>query len=164
MTNAATLVMRPSTGEILSMVGSLDFWNIGIDGNFNAAVNALRQPGSAFKPFVYVTAFALRKYMPASMVLDVPTTFNSGGTNYTPVNEDRTFHGPMNLRKALANSYNIPAVQVLANIGIGNVLRTSRQLGINSLRSNLDQYGLALALGSAEVSLLDMTYAYSVHR
>ncbi len=161
VTNAATVVIKPTTGEILSMVGSLDYWNTGIQGNYNDALSQ-RQPGSAFKPFMYVTAFSLGKYMPASMVLDVPTTFNQDGVPYTPKNEDDKFHGVMSVRDALANSYNIPAVRVLSNTGIGQVIRTAHQMGINSLNGSIDQYGLALALGSGEVSLLDMTYAYSV--
>src|SRR5205085_1330912 len=99
---------------------------------------------------------------PATMVMDVPTTFNQDGTDYVPKNEDDQFHGLMSVRDALANSYNIPAVQVLSDIGIGQVIRRAHQLGINSINGNLDQYGLALALGSGEVSLLDLTYAYSV--
>ncbi|MCC7448838.1 MAG: transglycosylase domain-containing protein [Anaerolineae bacterium] len=162
VTNAAALVIKPSTGEILSMIGSLDYWNAGIDGNFNAALG-LRQPGSAFKPFTYVTAFASKKYTPATMLLDIPTTFNpNSSTPYTPRNEDEQFHGPVSVREALANSYNIPAVQVLANVGIGQVIRRAHQLGINSINGSLDQYGLALTLGSGEVSLLDLTYAYTV--
>ena len=161
VTNASVVVMKPSTGEILSMVGSLDYWNASIDGNYNAALG-LRQPGSAFKPIMYVTAFASTKYTPATMVEDVPTTFNQDGIPYAPKNEDDKFHGVMSVRAALANSYNIPAVDVLNHVGIGQVIRRAHQLGINSLNNSLDQYGLALALGSGEVSLLDLTYSYSV--
>ena len=163
VTNAASVVVRPETGEILAMVGSLDYYNVGIQGNFNAALG-LRQPGSAFKPFVYVTAFASPEhdYTPARMVLDVPTTFDQGGLPYTPRNEDNRFHGPMSVRAALANSYNIPVVRVLSDVTIGQVLRRARLLGLNSLNRPLDEYGLALALGSGEVTLLDLTYAYSV--
>ncbi|MCC7207516.1 MAG: transglycosylase domain-containing protein [Anaerolineae bacterium] len=163
VTNAASVVIRPATGEILSMVGSLDYYNAGIQGNFNAALG-LRQPASTFKPFVYVTAFASPEhdYTPASMVLDVPTTFNQGGLAYTPRNEDGQFHGPMSIRSALANSYNIPVVRVLSDVTIGQVLRRARQMGLSTLTRPLDEYGLALALGSGEVTLVDLTYAYSV--
>ncbi len=162
VSNAASVVLKPATGEILAMVGSLDYWNAAIDGNFNAALG-LRQPGSAFKPIVYVTAFASSRYTPATMVLDIPTTFTQGvNTPYTPRNDDNQFHGPVSVREALANSYNIPTVRVLSDIGLGQVIRRAHQLGINSLNGNLDQYGLALALGSGEVSLVDLTYAYSV--
>ncbi|CAG1007852.1 penicillin-binding protein 1A [Anaerolineae bacterium] len=162
ITNAAAVIIDPVTGQIRAMVGSIDYYNTGIQGNFNAALG-LRQPGSAFKPFVYVTAFAAqdKTYTPATMVLDVPTTFNQGGTPYTPRNEDGTFHGVMSIRKALANSYNIPAVQVIRDITVGQVLRRARQLGFNTLTRPLDQYGLALALGSGEVTLVDLTYAYT---
>ena len=109
------------------MAGSIDYWNVGIDGNFNVAISP-RQPGSAFKPIVYVTAFSLAKFMPATMVSDVPTTFDNFGQPYTPRNEDGQFHGLMSIREALANSYNIPTVQVLANIGIGQVIRGADRL------------------------------------
>ncbi|HVO42662.1 MAG TPA: transglycosylase domain-containing protein, partial [Aggregatilineales bacterium] len=161
VTNAAAVVMRPNTGEILAMVGSLDYWNPGIDGNYNAALG-LRQPGSTFKPFVYVTAFALKNDMPSTMVLDIPRTFDQDGVPYTPNNEDHQFHGPMTIREALANSYNIPVVQVMSEVGIGQVIRRAHQMGINSLDDSIDKYGLALALGSGEVRLTDLTYAYSV--
>jgi membrane peptidoglycan carboxypeptidase len=162
VTNAATVVIRPTTGEILSMVGSLDYYDQGIDGSFNAALG-LRQPGSTFKPFVYVAAFASpnHNYTPAKLMLDIPTTFDQGGTPYTPRNEDGLFHGPVSVREALANSYNIPVVAALGDVTIGQVLRRARQLGLNTLTGSLEQYGLALALGSAEVTLLDLTYAYT---
>jgi membrane peptidoglycan carboxypeptidase len=160
VTNAASVVLNPATGEILSMAGSIDYWNVGIDGNFNVAISP-RQPGSAFKPIVYVTAFSLAKYMPATMVADVPTTFDNFGQPYTPRNEDGQFHGLMSVREALANSYNIPTVQVLANVGIGQVIRGAHRLGINTLNERVDQYGLSLALGSGEVTLLDLSYAYT---
>jgi membrane peptidoglycan carboxypeptidase len=161
ITNAASVMIRPATGEVLAMVGSLDYWNPGIDGNYNAALG-LRQPGSTFKPFVYITAFALKNYMPSTMVLDVPRTFDQGGVPYTPKNEDNQFHGPMTIRSALSNSYNIPVVQVIGDVGVGQVIRRAHQMGINSLDDSIDHYGLALALGSGEVRLLDLTYAYSI--
>lgn len=161
VTNSAVVVVRPNTGEILSMIGSVDYFDAAIQGNYNAALG-LRQPGSAFKPFVYVTAFASNqnRYTPATMLLDVPTKFNNG--TYVPKNEDDKFHGPVTIREALANSYNIPAVSVINDISVGQVIRTARQLGIMSLKARLEQYGIALALGSSEVSLVDLTYSYSV--
>ncbi len=161
VTNASIVVMRPNTGEILSMVGSLDYWNPGIDGNYNVALGA-RQPGSTFKLFTYTAALA-SSFTPASMLLDVPTAFSTGGGPlYKPTNEDNTFHGPVSLREAFANSYNVPAVSVLRQVGIADVIRKAHLLGINGLNGSLDQYGLALTLGGSEVSLLDMTYAYGV--
>lgn len=167
VTNAAVVILRAETGEILSMVGSVDFWNEGIQGNYNAAL-AQRQPASAFKPIVYIAAF-LQGTMPgypngitaATMTYDVPIEFDNGGQPYTPVNIDRQYHGPMTVRDALANSYNVPPVQMVNLIGIGPVIRTAHRLGIRSLNQS-GQYGLALALGSGEVSLLDLAYTFNV--
>jgi len=162
VTNASVVVMKPTTGEIVSMIGSLDYWNPGIDGNYNVALGA-RQPGSTFKLFTYTAAFSTGVFTPATMLLDVPTAFDTGGgAPFKPTNEDNTFHGPVSLRDAFANSYNVPAVSVLGSVGIGNVIRQAHLLGINGLNGSLDQYGLSLTLGSSEVSLLDMTYAYGV--
>jgi membrane carboxypeptidase/penicillin-binding protein len=160
VTNAALVALRPATGEILALVGSLDYWNEAIAGNFNIAVDGLRQPGSAFKPFTYLEAFRLG-YGPASMVLDIPTNFPlANGSIYAPENYDQKFHGPVSMRLALARSYNLPAVETLNLVGVDNVIRRAHQLGINSLETG--HYGLALTLGGGEVTLLDMTYAYSV--
>ncbi len=160
VTNAALVALRPATGEILALVGSLDYWNTAISGNFNIAVDGLRQPGSTFKPFTYLEAFRLG-YSPASMLLDIPTNFPlADGSTYAPENYDRKFHGPVSMRQALARSYNIPAVETLNLVGVDNVIRQAHKLGINSLETG--QYGLALTLGGGEVTLMDMTYAYSV--
>ncbi len=160
VTNAALVAVRPQTGEVLALVGSLDYWNPAIAGNFNIAVDGLRQPGSSFKPFTYLEAFR-QAYGPASMLLDVRTVFpTASGEPYVPENYDRKFHGPVSMRTALARSYNIPAVQTLNLVGVDNVLRLAHRLGINSLE--IGQYGLALTLGGGEVTLMDMTYAYSV--
>ncbi len=159
--NAAVVVINAPTGEVLAMMGSLDYYDPDIDGNFNVAL-AERQPGSAFKPFTYLTAFE-QGYTPATMTLDVRTAFDSGASQpYVPENFDRQFHGPQGIRSALANSYNIPAVQVLNWVGIDNVIRTAHAMGINTLDKGLDHYGLSLTLGGGEVTLYDMTYAYSV--
>lgn len=160
VTNAALVALRPTTGEILAMVGSLDYWNPAISGNFNIAVDGQRQPGSAFKPFTYLEAFRLG-YGPGSMLLDIPTTFpQANGSVYAPVNYDQQFHGPVSMRQALARSYNIPAVETLNMVGVDNVIRRAHLLGINTLETG--QYGLALTLGGGEVTLMDMTYAFSV--
>lgn len=167
VTNAAVVVLRAETGELLAMLGSTDFWNEGIDGNYNSAL-ALRQPASVFKPFVFMAAF-LQGRLPgypngitaATMTYDVEMEFDNGGQPYTPVNIDRQYHGPVSVRSALANSYNVPPVQIASTIGLGPIVRVAHRLGINSLNET-DRYGLALALGSAEVSLLDITYAYNV--
>ncbi len=167
VTNASVIVLRAETGEIISMVGSVDYWNEGIQGNYNAVL-AQRQPASTFKPFVYMAAF-LQGPVPgypngitaATMTYDVPITFDNGGQPYTPVNIDRQYHGPMSVRDALANSYNVPPVQIANVIGLGPIIRTAHRLGINSL-TQASNYGLSLALGSGEASLLDLTYAYNV--
>lgn len=161
VSNSAAVVMNAETGEVLTMLGSLDYYDLAIDGNFNVA-QAERQPGSTFKPFTYLTAFE-QGYTPATMVLDVRTAFDIGSTQpYVPENINRQFHGPMSIREALANSYNVPAVQVQGWVGIDNTLRTAHAMGINSLNAGLNQYGLSLALGAGEVTLYDLTYAYSV--
>lgn len=161
VSNAAVVVMEAKTGEVLAMMGSIDYYNKAIDGNFNVAL-AERQPGSAIKPFTYLTAFE-QGYTPATMTLDVRTAFNVGSNQpYVPENLDRQFHGPQGMRSALANSYNVPAVQVLNWVGIDSLIRTAHAMGINTLDRGIDQYGLSLTLGGGEVTLYDLTYAYSV--
>lgn len=157
--NAAVVIMRNSTGEILAMVGSVDYWNEEIDGKVNMAISP-RQPGSAFKPFTYVAALA-QGFTPATMLLDVPMCFpNPPHPPYCPVNYNRKYHGPQSLRNALARSYNIPAVWTLSKVGVKNVINIAHRMGITTL--NADHYGLSLTLGGGEVSLLDMVFAYTV--
>lgn len=159
--NAAAVVMRARTGEILAMVGSIDYWNEEIDGNVNVTV-APRQPGSSFKPFSYVTAFH-QGHTAADMVMDVHSCFDDyPNPPYCPENYDREYLGPRSFRSALAQSRNIPAVKVLDLVGVGNVIRTAHAMGINTLNQDLDYYGLSLTLGGGEVWLLDMVYAYSI--
>ncbi|MBO36584.1 MAG: hypothetical protein CL612_01985 [Anaerolineaceae bacterium] len=160
--NVAVVVQNPGTGEILSMLGSYDYWNRNIDGSYNVATSGLRQPGSTIKPFTYLTAFS-QGYTPASMVLDVRTAFPlDSGVSYVPENYDRSFRGPVSFRTALSQSLNVPAVKVMTMVGVENVLRTAHKLGINSLDGDTENYGPALTLGGGEVSLMDLTYAYSV--
>ncbi|PJF45766.1 MAG: hypothetical protein CUN48_17220, partial [Candidatus Thermofonsia Clade 3 bacterium] len=139
--NAAVVAIKNDTGEILAMVGSLDYNNREIDGQVNVAL-AERQPGSSFKPYVYLTA--LQKGMtPATMILDVPTAFpQADGTFYRPENYDRQYHGPVSLRNALARSYNIPAIRVMQQVGVAEALRTAHRMGINGLNRGLSFYGL----------------------
>ncbi|MBN1933074.1 MAG: transglycosylase domain-containing protein [Anaerolineae bacterium] len=162
--NAAVVSIRPRTGEVLVMVGSVDYWNKAIDGQVNVAL-AERQPGSSFKPFTYVTAFS-QGYTPATMILDVRTCPNPNDPSWCPENYpdrdgNRPYHGPQTLRSALARSYNIPAVKLLKMVGVGNVIKTAHAMGITTLRKDLDFYGLALTLGGGEVKLIDMAYAFS---
>ncbi|GAB4557054.1 MAG: hypothetical protein Kow0047_01050 [Anaerolineae bacterium] len=159
VTNAAVVVIRPSTGEILAMLGSLDYNNKEIDGEVNNAL-AENQPGSSFKPFTYLEAFR-QGYTAATMVMDVRTVFpDPPNPPYVPENYDRKYHGPQSLREALARSYNIPAVWLMSQVGVKNVINLAHRMGINTLTK--DYYGLSLTLGGGEVTLLDMTYAFSV--
>lgn len=157
--NAAVVVIRPTTGELLAMLGSLDYFDTSIDGQVNVAVSS-RQPGSSFKPFTYATALA-RGYTAATMIMDVRTSFpDVGGVPYVPENYTRKFYGPVLLRRALAWSLNVPAVAMLHELGLSDVLDTAHRMGISTLTSG--EYGLSLTLGGGEVKLLDMTYAFSV--
>jgi penicillin-binding protein 1C len=159
--NASVVAIKNDTGEIMAMVGSLDYNNNDIDGQVNMAT-AERQPGSSFKPYVYLTALQ-QGMTPATMILDVPTAFpQADGTYYRPENYDRQYHGPVSLRNALARSYNIPAIKVMDQVGVATALRTAHRMGINGLNRGLNFYGLSLVLGGGEVALLDHTYAYSV--
>ncbi|GAB4543063.1 MAG: PBP1A family penicillin-binding protein [Anaerolineae bacterium] len=160
--NACVVAVRPKTGEILAMVGSIDYWNEDIDGNVNVCVaDPGRQPGSSFKPFTYATAFAQKALTPATMVMDVRRSFpDPPNPPYVPENYDRKYHGPVRLRQALARSYNIPAVWTLEQAGVRNVINTAHRMGITTLTG--DFYGLALTLGGGEVKPLDMAYAFSV--
>ena len=161
--NSAVMVLRPNTGEILAMQGSADYWNEEIDGKFNVAVNGLRQPGSSFKPYTYVTLLS-QGYNAAQMFLDVRKAFEQGAGRppYVPENYTRNYHGPVSLREALARSLNIPAVEAMSLAGIDNVLRTAHRMGITTLDKGLQHYGLSLTLGGGEVYLIDMVYAFSV--
>lgn len=168
--NGSIVATNPRTGEVLTMVGSRDYFDKDIQGNFNVAL-AKRQPGSSFKPFVYATAFN-QGYLPETPVYDVETEFNSGCTTaglpisgkakcYHPQNYEGGFKGLMSFRQALGSSRNIPAVKVLYLVGVDNAISTARSMGIEGL-SDANQYGLSLALGGGEVSLLNMTSAYGV--
>jgi len=162
VTNASIVAIRPNTGEVLTMVGSLDYFDDAIDGQVNVAL-ASRQPGSSFKPYTYLTAFESGAFAPSSMVMDVRTVFpDPGNPPYAPENYDRKYHGPQTLRQALQRSYNIPAVWLMDQVGIANVIKTARRLGVSSLKNELNSYGLSLTLGGGEVALLDHTYALSV--
>ena len=157
--DASVVVIRPTTGEIVGMVGSVDYFNRDIDGQVNVAISP-RQPGSTFKIFNYLTAFA-QGYTTASVLMDVRTVFDDPpNPPYVPENYDRKYHGPVRLRTALASSFNIPAVKLIQLTGPKNVVNTAHRLGINTL--NREKYGLALTLGGGETTLLDMTYADAV--
>jgi len=161
VTNAAVLVLKPLTGEILAMVGSVDYNNDAIDGRVNVSI-APRQPGSTMKPFTYSAAIELGM-SPAEVVWDTPLTVTGPGVPQGwPRNYDGRFHGPMRIRSALANSYNIPAVATLRRIGVDNLLAIMQRFGVQSLGMDGSQYGLSLTLGGGEITLLELTRAYSV--
>ncbi len=154
-TNGATVAMDTHTGEIRALVGSSD-WDDTDHGKVNMAT-AGRQVGSAFKPIVYAAAFEKRIVTPATVLNDKAITLGK----YTPQNFDRTFHGPVRVRRALANSLNIPAIEVMQQLGVPEVLGFARNLGITTLGPASD-YGPSLVLGSGEVPLTELTAAYGV--
>ncbi len=172
--NGALVAIKPSTGEILAMVGSPDFNNDAISGQINMAVSQTRQPGSSIKPITYVAAFE-KGWTASTLLWDVPSEFPPSGLPtdtrppYIPSNYDGKVHGPVTVRVALANSFNIPAVKALNFVGVyddpntpqkDGMIAMAERLGITSLTA--PDYGLALTLGGGEVSLLEMASAYSV--
>ena len=160
VTNTALVAMTPQTGEILVMMGSVDFWDEEIDGQVNVAL-ALRQPGSSIKPVNYVTAFE-KGWTPATLIMDVRTEFpNWEGPPYVPRNYDDREHGPVLVRRALACSYNIPAVKTLQFVGVPDMIGTAQRLGISTF-TDPERYGLSLTLGGGEITLLEHTGAYAV--
>jgi membrane carboxypeptidase/penicillin-binding protein len=154
------VVLDPSDGAILTMVGSPNFGDAANQGQVNATI-ALRQPGSAIKPLTYAAALE-QGWTPASTILDVPTAFATReGQPYTPQNYDRAFHGPLSLREALATSSNVSAVQLLNSIGVPSLLEIASRLGITTLQEDSGRFGLALTLGGGEVTPLELTAAYA---
>jgi membrane peptidoglycan carboxypeptidase len=166
--NASLIAIDPATGQILSMVGSRNFFDTAIDGQFNATL-ALRQPGSTMKPFIYADAL-LRGYTRNTIIEDVPTQFasackpsdvyNNTSPCYAPSNYDDKFRGEMTFETALAQSINIPAIKVLYLVGIQNAINFAKSFGLTTL-GDPDTYGLTLVLGGGEVRLLDLVGAYS---
>ncbi len=160
VSNGAILVTRPTTGEILSMVGSEDYFATP-SGAFNVTT-ALRQPGSSIKPLNYAVGLDRKLVTPATIFLDVQTCFNPAGApkQYCPVNYDGRFHGPVRLRAALANSYNIPAVKMLAMNGVEEFVASASAFSITSFKEP-DRYGLSLTLGGGEIRMTEMAQAFS---
>lgn len=156
--NSALVAMDPKTGQILAMVGSKDYFDKTIDGQVNVAVRN-RQPGSSFKPYVYLTAFQ-KGYTPETMLWDVDTNFETDtGKDYNPKNYDGKNRGPLEMKNALAMSLNVPAVETLYLAGVKNSIENAQKMGITTL-NNPDRFGLSLVLGGGEVTLLDHTSAY----
>lgn len=185
--NAALVAQDAKTGQILAMVGSKSYFGepepagcepgktCQFEGNFNVAAQGLRQPGSAIKPFAYITAFK-KGYSPETVVFDAPTEFSARrdvcpiiNINFSdknplcfhPENFDQKFRGPVNLRNALAQSINVPSVKTLYLATLNNTLETARDFGITTL-TDPGRYGLSLVLGGGEVKLIDLVGAYSV--
>ena len=171
-TNAAAVAIDPKTGQILAMVGSRDFFDTDIPGQYNIAL-AERQPGSSFKPIVYAAAFN-KGYTPETVLYDVPTQFSTacdpygnphaGAKStacYMPENYDNKFRGPISLRDALAQSLNVPAVKLLYLTGIKSAISLAQDMGLSTI-NDPDRYGLSLVLGGGEVTLLELTNAYGV--
>jgi membrane peptidoglycan carboxypeptidase len=168
LTNAALVALKPGTGEILAMLGSVDYRDDAIDGNVNVALSP-QQPGSAIKPITYAAALSPDPatgepaWSAADLLWDVPVTYPQfDGSEYSPVNYDGRFHGPLRVREALANSYNVPAVLLLQDIGLPRFLETAQAMGIGSFSDDPSRYGLSLTLGGGEVTPLELTAAYAV--
>ncbi|HHH41117.1 MAG TPA: PBP1A family penicillin-binding protein [Chloroflexi bacterium] len=171
-TNGALVAIEPATGHILALVGSADFHDETISGQVNVALRC-RQPGSSIKPLTYVASLE-RGWTPATLFWDVRTEFPDGANPpYVPANYDGKYHGPVLMRAALANSYNVPAVEALQFVGVDGLLEMAERLGVESLvhpESNCPDYpydspptyGLALTLGGGEVKLIEMTGAFAV--
>ena len=154
--NGAAMVLDAKGGQILAMVGSRAYFYPGF-GNFNTTL-ALRQPGSSIKPITYATAFK-KGYFPGNTILDTPVSFKDGSNSYTPVNYDGKFHGPVSIRVALGSSFNIPAVKLLASVGVPEMIQTAKDLGISSF-DDQNRFGLSLTLGGGEVKMIEMMGVY----
>lgn len=166
--NAGLVATDPQTGDVLVMVGSRDYFDQEIDGQFNVAI-ASRQPGSSIKPFVYANAWR-QGFLPATILFDVPTQFSpacepwdttSDSPCYAPKNYNNKFVGPISMRNALAQSLNIPAVKTLYLAGLTDTLKFVNDMGLTTL-DDPARYGLTLVLGGGEVRLKDMTHAYGI--
>ncbi len=159
-TNAALVAINPNTGEILTMVGSADFYDQSIDGQVNVALS-FRQPGSAIKPITYAAAFE-RGWTPATILDDSPIELRIGNRVYRPNNHDFKFRGPIPIRKALAGSLNIPAIRTIQFVGVENMIELAKDMGVVFLREDPVQCGVSITLGGCEVRLLDLTSAFGV--
>lgn len=160
-TNAALVSIDPATGQLLTMVGSRDYFDIAHGGNYNVTTSKNRQPGSSFKPFAYA-AFLQKGFTPDTVLFDVKTEFSADPSqSYVPLNYDERFRGPVSAKSALAQSLNVPSVKVLYLAGIDNTLALAHDMGITTL-TDRSTIGLSLVLGGGEVMPLDMAYAYGV--
>lgn len=159
--NGAALVLKPNTGEILSMIGSKDYFDSENGGQVNVTL-AERQPGSSIKPLMYATAFQEKVLNPGSILIDAPTCFTVPGQKpYCPKNYDGTFKGPISIRDSLGNSLNIPAVKALRITGVETFMDQATKMGITSWHDP-SLYGLSLTLGGGEVRMIDLAQAFAV--
>ena len=162
--NGALIAIDNRTGEILAMVGSRDYWRVDIEGENNNAI-AIKQPGSALKPLVYLAAF-LKGWNPGTIIYDQPTRFLSkieGNRReyFTPAGPNRSWHGPISARTALGNSINTTAVKAAGYVGTGNFIDLAHKMGLKTM-DDKENYGVSIATGGSNLTLLDLTYAYSV--
>lgn len=162
--NGALVAIDNRTGEILAMVGSRDYWRVDIEGENNNAI-AIKQPGSALKPLVYLAAF-MKGWNPGTLIYDQPTRFLSkveGNRReyFMPSGPNRTWHGPMTARSALGNSINTPAVKAAGYVGVSNFIDLAHKMGLKTM-DDKENYGVSIATGGSNLTLLDLTYAYSV--
>lgn len=165
ISNGAAIMVDPTNGQILAMVGSRDYYSDKTEGKFNVVTQGLRQPGSAIKPVTYLAAIK-KGFSASSMIMDTPVTFPGGvgQKDYSPDNYNGKFNGPMSLRAALGNSINTTAVKMLARVGLKNMLTLAYDMGLKTLEpttENLSRFGLAVTLGGAEVKMIDLAGAYS---
>jgi 1A family penicillin-binding protein len=161
VTNAAALVIKPSTGEILAMVGSKNYFDTVHDGQVNVTVRS-RQPGSSIKALTYALALQERLITPSTLIDDSPVVYRTPGSPaYAPQNYDGRFHGKVTVRQALANSYNIPAVKTLSQVGVSNLVDFATKMGITTW-TDPSRFGLSLTLGGGEVRMVDLAEAYGV--
>lgn len=159
--NAAALIIKPDTGEILSMIGSKDYFDTDHDGQVNVTL-ANRQPGSSIKPIMYATALQMKLLNPGTVLIDMPTCFAvTNQKPYCPRNYDGSFRGAVSIRQALAMSLNIPAVKGLKLIGLENFIEQARKMGINTW-TDPSNYGLSLTLGGGEIKMVELAQAFSV--
>jgi 1A family penicillin-binding protein len=165
ISNGAALILNPTNGEVLAMIGSRGYNSTKTDGNFNVVTQALRQPGSAIKPVTYLAALK-KGFTAETLMMDTPITFpgTGGQPDYSPENYTGKFTGPISIRNALGNSINTVAVKTLANVGVENMLTLAYDMGLSTLqptKENLSRFGLAVTLGGAEVKMIDLASAYT---
>lgn len=159
--NGAFVHIDPKTAQIIVYVGSRDFFNEEIDGE-NDMASALNSPGSAFKPFTYLTLFMEKGWGPGSFILDTPYTYVSDGSSFTPCNPNGcgAFQGEITIRDALGNSLNVPAVKAMLYAGVPETIAQAKKMGLTSL--DREFLGPALTVGGGDVRLIDMVYGFTV--